>query len=130
MDAGLPDNTVIVAMCVHQGSLYAATGTVILRDAGSTELYRWNGLSWVPVLPVPYNSANGNGIAGGINALASSNGSLWAGGNFGVASGHSTPFLTRIPAPCYSNCDCSDTPPLLNVGDFTCFLQSFAAGCP
>jgi hypothetical protein len=30
----------------------------------------------------------------------------------------------------YANCDQSTTPPVLNVGDFTCFLQRFAAGCP
>jgi hypothetical protein len=32
------------------------------------------------------------------------------------------------PAPCYANCDGSTVPPVLNVGDFTCFLQRFAAG--
>ena len=32
------------------------------------------------------------------------------------------------PAPCYANCDGSTTAPLLNVGDFTCFLNRFAAG--
>jgi hypothetical protein len=30
----------------------------------------------------------------------------------------------------YANCDSSTTPPVLNVADFTCFLQRFAAGCP
>jgi len=30
-------------------------------------------------------------------------------------------------APCYANCDCSAAPPILNVLDFTCFLQKFAA---
>jgi probable HAF family extracellular repeat protein len=29
----------------------------------------------------------------------------------------------------YANCDGSTTQPILNVGDFTCFLQKFAAGC-
>jgi hypothetical protein len=29
---------------------------------------------------------------------------------------------------CYPNCDESTTPPMLNVGDFTCFLQRFADG--
>jgi len=29
-----------------------------------------------------------------------------------------------------ANCDASTTPPVLNVADFTCFLQRFAAGCP
>jgi uncharacterized membrane protein len=37
--------------------------------------------------------------------------------------------LTGLPAQsCYANCDGSPTPPILNVGDFTCFLQRFAAG--
>jgi hypothetical protein len=31
-------------------------------------------------------------------------------------------------APCYANCDGSTTVPLLNVSDFTCFLQKFAQG--
>jgi len=30
----------------------------------------------------------------------------------------------------YANCDNSTTPPVLNVADFACFLNSFAAGCP
>jgi hypothetical protein len=30
----------------------------------------------------------------------------------------------------YANCDNSTTPPVLNVADFTCFLQKYAAGCP
>jgi hypothetical protein len=30
----------------------------------------------------------------------------------------------------YANCDASTTAPVLNVQDFTCFLQKFAAGCP
>ena len=31
---------------------------------------------------------------------------------------------------CYANCDCSSTAPTLNVADFTCFLQRFAAANP
>jgi hypothetical protein len=34
------------------------------------------------------------------------------------------------PPPCYANCDGSTTAPVLNVGDFTCFLQKYAAGDP
>ena len=30
----------------------------------------------------------------------------------------------------YANCDGSTAPPVLNVADFTCFLQKYAAGCP
>jgi hypothetical protein len=35
-----------------------------------------------------------------------------------------------LTVQCYANCDDSTTPPKLNVGDFTCFLQKFAAGDP
>ena len=36
----------------------------------------------------------------------------------------------RIGNPCYANCDESTVAPVLNVGDFTCFLQAFASGDP
>ena len=36
--------------------------------------------------------------------------------------------LTPVGPSCYANCDASSTPPALNVADFTCFLQRFAAG--
>ena len=42
-----------------------------------------------------------------------------------------TCFLQRFAAgDVYANCDNSTQLPTLNVADFTCFLQSFAAGCP
>jgi hypothetical protein len=45
--------------------------------------------------------------------------------------GDFTCFLQRFAAgESYANCDQSTVPPILNVGDFTCFLQRFAAGCP
>jgi hypothetical protein len=41
-----------------------------------------------------------------------------------------TCFLQRFAAgQAYANCDGSTTSPVLNVADFTCFLQRFAAGC-
>jgi photosystem II stability/assembly factor-like uncharacterized protein len=42
-------------------------------------------------------------------------------------------FRATLPVPppaCYANCDNSTAPPILNVADFTCFLQRFAAGDP
>jgi ligand-binding sensor domain-containing protein len=42
-----------------------------------------------------------------------------------------TCFLQRYAAgDTYANCDQSTTAPVLNVQDFTCFLQRYAAGCP
>ena len=40
-------------------------------------------------------------------------------------------FLNKFAASdCYANCDNSTTPPVLNVLDFNCFLNRFLAGCP
>ncbi len=40
-------------------------------------------------------------------------------------------FLNKFAAgDPYANCDGSTTPPVLNVLDFGCFLNKFAAGCP
>jgi serine protease AprX len=42
-----------------------------------------------------------------------------------------TCFLQRFAAgESYANCDGSTAVPVLNVADFTCFLQRFAEGCP
>jgi hypothetical protein len=40
-------------------------------------------------------------------------------------------FLNRFAAgDSYANCDGSAAPPVLNIADFSCFLNAFAAGCP
>jgi len=45
--------------------------------------------------------------------------------------GDFTCFLQKYAAQeAYANCDGSTAAPALNVGDFTCFLQKYAAGCP
>jgi hypothetical protein len=42
-----------------------------------------------------------------------------------------TCFLQKFAAADpYANCDNSTSVPVLNVADFTCFLQKFASGCP
>lgn len=40
-------------------------------------------------------------------------------------------FLNKYAAgDAYANCDGSSNPPVLNVNDFNCFLNKYAAGCP
>jgi hypothetical protein len=42
-----------------------------------------------------------------------------------------TCFLNRFAAgESYANCDSSTIAPVLNVNDFTCFLNQYAVGCP
>ncbi len=38
-------------------------------------------------------------------------------------------FVPSTPA-CYANCDASTASPILNVNDFTCFLNKYASGDP
>jgi hypothetical protein len=53
------------------------------------------------------------------------------GQGFNSATGRLEALLwTRPLTPCYSNCDASTAPPLLNVNDFTCFLNKYAAQDP
>jgi hypothetical protein len=35
--------------------------------------------------------------------------------------------MGTVGQPCYANCDNSTTPPILNVEDFSCFINEFAA---
>jgi hypothetical protein len=46
-----------------------------------------------------------------------------------VGTGGGLPaWIAKIPQICYANCDASTLAPVLNVADFVCFLQQFAAG--
>jgi probable HAF family extracellular repeat protein len=70
-----------------------------------------------------YLSAHGISWSGGTGATAiSADGSTIVGGG-----GQGWAATLRS---CYANCDHSTTPPILNVGDFVCFQQRFAAGDP
>jgi len=58
---------------------------------------------------------------------------LMAGGGGNFANWEVATLVTTCgggPAPCYANCDGSTTPPILNVNDFICFQNLFAAGDP
>ncbi len=59
---------------------------------------------------------------------------MYVGGHFlsagGVSSGNLARWGCPTPPPCYANCDASTTAPVLNVLDFACFLNRYAAGDP
>ena len=102
------------------------------HDAGGTpanSVARWDGTAFTPL---------GSGLPGTLPWVYSmttfddgSGPALWAGGVFDTAGVHSSRAVARWQcAPCYPNCDGSTTAPVLNVADFSCFLNQFAAGCP
>lgn len=47
----------------------------------------------------------------------------------GVDTGQLVSFSLWLTPVCYANCDQSTISPVLNIFDFTCFLQAFANGC-
>jgi hypothetical protein len=109
------------------GGPFSAAGAVT-----ATRLARWNGAAW---------SSLAQGIAEGADNTVMSMASitspqargLYIGGTFSAVAGVSSARLARWECqqgPCYANCDESLTAPVLNVADFTCFLQRFAAGQP
>ena len=63
--------------------------------------------------------------------MDNSGSALYAGGQFLTMAGVPAQRLSRRErCPCYANCDGSSIPPVLNVSDFSCFLNSFASGQP
>jgi hypothetical protein len=59
----------------------------------------------------------------------SADGSFLVGGGLDPA-GFREGWRAHIPAFCYANCDGSSAAPVLNINDFTCFLNRFAAADP
>jgi hypothetical protein len=112
-------------------------------DAGN---YRQWGWSPSAAAHLPYSQQNENPPGGGYSSQSSDLAFVLY-GTRGIApcyancDGSTTaPVLNVVDFTCflqkyaavdpYANCDQSTTPPVLNVVDFTCFLQKFAAGCP
>ena len=77
-----------------------------------------------------FDCGGATSIAAGAYTLGGSIGQPLAGqvsaGTYSLVEG----FWGGSAASCYANCDGSTTPPALNVLDFACFLNRFAAGDP
>ena len=121
------------------GRMYVTGGNaIIVKDGGTVSVLASN--TTIPALSTPHQPAltsDGssllvpcqNGTVQKVNRLTgASQGVLVLNG----AGGMTTVLTCVLPytAPCYPNCDGSTIAPALNVGDFTCFLQKYAAGCP
>src|SRR5206468_3249290 len=118
----------------------------------SGETWEWNGTAWIQrsvSSPSPrydhamaYDAPRGVTVLfGGTNGIT--NAETWElrDSCYPNCDGSSTaPILNVLDFSCflnrfaagspYANCDASTTPPVLNILDFSCFLNSFAAGCP
>jgi hypothetical protein len=96
-----------------------ATATFLCASAqGQTDL------SWNTV------DCGGGAAAGGAIAVSGTIGQPDAGGPLSGGSYTVTGGFWTASASCYANCDNSTVAPVLNVLDFSCFLNKFAAGDP
>jgi hypothetical protein len=114
----------------HSGEVYdtsawstAASGTAVTFSCPQTYSANpdANALRWGTL----YNFRFDSGLSPGSGAATIG---LFAPG--GAGEPESLSLQVPIPGGCYANCDSSTAPPLLNVQDFTCFLQRFAAADP
>ncbi|MFN0131476.1 MAG: GC-type dockerin domain-anchored protein [Phycisphaerales bacterium] len=58
---------------------------------------------------------------------------LYVGGEFSAAGATPSRSIARWGCPlgaCYANCDGSSVPPILNISDFSCFINRYANGEP
>jgi hypothetical protein len=106
---------------VRQGG--SATLTVSVAEAGQLS-YQWR-RDGVPVV-------DGAGVSGSTTPTLSIASVEWENvGSYDVtvtsACGTITSQAAVLSLECYANCDSSTIPPVLNINDFQCFLNSFAA---
>jgi hypothetical protein len=106
-------------------SLYITGGFSSFNNVPAKRMIRWDGKGFeeVPNAPLAYE----------IKALDTAWGHAlvaWV-GSPGVGGGVAAKAAAWVGCPnCYANCDLSTAGPKLNIADFVCFLQKFAANDP
>jgi hypothetical protein len=117
---------------------WAQGGAHAVGSGGPENAWQWNpGLGWGwptgSIRPVPAD-LQGNGQTG-VNFVLYGTPGCYANCDGSTTSpqlnsGDFTCFLQKYAAgDPYANCDASTVVPAINAGDFTCFLRRFAAGC-
>ncbi len=121
-------------IAIYNGVCPSGPGTAIAGNdnfCGTASKVTWN-TQYHQTYTIRIGGA-GNSVGTGTIVLACS-------GCYANCDGSTTPpalnindftcFLNKFAAgDSYANCDNSTTPPTLNINDFTCFLNRFAAGC-
>lgn len=106
------------------------TSPTIWRCAGGAAALLLAGIAQAQPYDLSWHTIDGGGgeSAGGTYVLTGTVGqpdAAGAGGGFyTLASGFWAAF---VPDPCYANCDASTVAPVLNINDFQCFVNKFAA---
>jgi hypothetical protein len=124
VEVGGASNGAVFALLAHEGRLLAGGIFSSIAGVPAARIAAWDGVTWSPL-----DSGLQIGTNVDVQAMLSRPGELLVGGDFMMAGPEASPYLAAYGCtPCYPNCDRSTVQPVLNVGDFTCFLQRFAAG--
>jgi autotransporter-associated beta strand protein len=111
--------------------LVNVTGTVTLNTGSALNLSSLGGTpSGKFIIVLNDGSDPVSGTFGGVNGLpagATVNYAFSGTDSLGRV-GDGNDIAIQFAEPCYANCDDSTTPPILNVNDFICFNNRFAAG--
>jgi hypothetical protein len=117
-------------------------GPPLTTERGGTALYDWNGKpyaasgGWTTYITSTEvleggGWSSGPDVINGLRTMAFAGNSTWLVRSTGYDGAYraytETMRIAPVTPPCYANCDGSTTPPILNVEDFTCFINEFAA---
>lgn len=104
---------------MHSRSTPTFLGAALLIPAAAQAQFQ---IDWYTI------DGGGGSSAGGVFSLTGTIGQPDAGASAGGAFQCGGGFWGTLPGvPCYANCDDSTVAPVLNVADFTCFLQKYAS---
>jgi hypothetical protein len=123
LDTGPQDQTMTTTRAapttlIALAAFFAMPGIAAAQIGGPYDL-RWN------TIDCGGASSGGNYEISGVIGQPDAGPKL-TGASLDLCSG----FLPGAAPMCYANCDGTTTPPILNVSDFTCFLNKYGAGDP
>ena len=112
----------VYALASHGSDLIAGGAFLRVGALPVNQIARWDGQQW---------HAMDEGAGYYVEALASYNGDLFVGGSFSTAGGMASSNWARWGCrPCYADCDESTGRGVLDIFDFLCFGNAFAANDP
>jgi fibronectin-binding autotransporter adhesin len=121
----------------HAASLLAVTGTITLNASSVLNISALNATAQSSGTYIVALNDGADAVTGTFGSITGLPAGVGATVNYAYSGtdtlgrlGTGNEIAITLTPLCYANCDGSTSTPLLNVADFTCFLQKFAQGDP
>ncbi|MBL9030580.1 MAG: hypothetical protein JNM80_02595 [Phycisphaerae bacterium] len=108
---------------MHASSFLGILGAACIAQASASAQFS---ITWSSIDGGGTTTAATGGTFSIVGTIGQPDAGTASGGAFACVGG----FWAGVVVSCYANCDGSTIAPVLNVNDFTCFLNLFAAGSP